>query len=225
MGLLGDLGIDLDLGQGDLRVAAGPLEIVLRLVREEPATAGAAGATAFAGVWGLRWLAKRLLPFAVVLYARIRKVDLAEHPARAALLGWIRELPGITTADLVARTRLNKGTALHHLRTLQRAGLARSSRVGRDRAWTLPGAAPLDAPAQQALHARSRALILEIATARPGVSQAELARELGLTRATVAHHVAALREAGLLDVRREGLRTGCHARAGPPFAAQPHLRA
>jgi ArsR family transcriptional regulator len=38
-------------------------------------------------------------------------------------------------------------------------------------------------------------------------SVGDLARDLGVTQPTVSHHLALLREAGLVDVRRQGRRT------------------
>lgn len=110
-------------------------------------------------------------------------------------------------------TKLRKSTALHHLRTLERGGLVRSRRVGRDRAWFDAAAARTDPAVTVALHATTRRRILALAQERPGITQAQLARELGYARATIHQHVDALRAAGLLETRRVGIRAGCYARA------------
>lgn len=187
------------------------LEQLLRLLQEDPTSASAATAGAAAGSYGLWRIARRLLPLAVPLYARLRGLDLARHPKRAALLAAIHAHPAATTAELVRATKMNKGTALHHLRALERGGLVRSRRMGRDRAWTDAGAR-LE-PDAEALHAPARRAIVALARERPGLTQAALARELGLARATMHHHVRALADAGVLDIRRKGWRTRCFVKA------------
>lgn len=189
------------------------LEIVLRLVESDSGGTAAAGTAVAASGWGGWHLIRRVAPVGVALYARIAKLDLAKHPARAKLLAAIRAQEGATTRELIAITALKNGTALHHLRTLERGGLVRSRRLGRDRAWTDAAAGRADASVLAALHAPTRQRILDLAGRQPGITQAELARALGFARATVHHHIEALRGAGLLDVRRAGLRKGCFPRA------------
>jgi DNA-binding MarR family transcriptional regulator len=187
------------------------LEALLRILREEPTGAAATGtgvaATSYAGWRGIRWL----VPFLVPLYARLRGHDLARHPKRAALLAIIHEQPGATTRDLVAKTRMNEGTALHHLRALQRGGLLVSRRVGRDRSWH--DAAASAKPQEDALREPARRAIIDLASQRPGLTQAEIARALGCAKATVHHHVDHLRAVGLIETRRDGLRTRCFVAA------------
>lgn len=196
------------------------LSRLLDMLQHEPATAAAAGAGAAAGAWGIRRVMKWLAPLAVPLYARIRGHDLARHPKRARLLAAIRVGNAPTTRDLVLATSMNKGTVLHHLRALERGGLVKSRRVGRDRAWREAGSAPAAQPAAvDALHAPARRAIVETLAAIPGLTQAELAHRLCLTRATMHHHVATLARAGLVEVRREGTRTRCYVAAGTTATA------
>ena len=197
------------------------LSQLLDMLQHEPGTAAAAGAGAAAGAWGARRVAKWLAPLGVAMYARIRGHDLARHPKRARLLDAIRASDAPTTRDLVLATRMNKGTVLHHLRALERGGLVKSRRVGRDRTWREVGAAPApEEAAAEALHAPARRAIVEALGASPGMTQAELAGRLGLTRATVHHHVAKLAAAGLVEVRRERTRTRCYAAPATPAAEE-----
>lgn len=211
------------------------IQAILRLLQTDGGAATAGGATVAAGGWAGWRLLRRAIPFGVALYARIRKLDLAKHPKRAMILEVVRAEQGAldgsadpsaprfaaaTTRDILARTGLKKGTALHHLRTLERAGVLRSRRLGRDRTWVDAGAARADPAVMRALHAPTRQRILDLAHARPGVSQAQLARELQIARPTVHAHVKELRAAGLLQVRREGWRRGCFAAADQPSSSQ-----
>jgi DNA-binding MarR family transcriptional regulator len=205
----------LQVTNGALGTGTSALDVLLRLLQTEGGQTATTGTVVVAGGWAGWRYARRLLPVGVALYARIRKLDLAKHPARAALLATIRAEEGATTRDLILRTQLKKGTALHHLRTLERGGLVKSRKLGRDRAWYDAAAARADPTVLRALHAPTRQRILALASARPGITQAQLARELGFARATVHQHVAALRAAELLDVRRAGMRTGCFLRTLP----------
>jgi DNA-binding MarR family transcriptional regulator len=144
-------------------------------------------------------LARRLAPVAVALFARLSRRELAAHPKRAALLDAIRAQPGITTAQLAARTRFAPGTLAHHLRALEKGELVKSLVVGRDRAWALAGAGRL-APMPAA-----RARLLRLVAERPGLTQRELADAAGLAPSTVSHHVARMGER--IEVERAGRTT------------------
>lgn len=65
-----------------------------------------------------------------------------------------------------------------------------------------------------AAHPR-RARILELADRRPGLTVHALARALDLPWPKAYYHVARLRRAGLLSLRRVGARTAVFPRAGP----------
>jgi predicted transcriptional regulator len=149
-------------------------------------------------------------PLLIPLYTRLERADVATHPTRAAALDAMRAQPGISTAALAGTLATNEGTLLYHLRQLERSELAKSVVIGRDRRW-FPAGAPRDALPPAALQERSRRHIVDALRLAPGISQADLARELGLSRPAVHHHLSALREAGLVEVRREGLRTRCFA--------------
>lgn len=210
MGVVGDSVRDvLGVTEDALGTGTSTLDALLRLLQSDGGAATATGTVVVAGGWTGWRLVRRALPLGVALYARIRKLDLAKHPARAKLLAIIRTEAGVTTRDLKARSALKKGTLLHHLRTLERGGLVKSKRLGRDRAWYDAAAARADAAVLAALHAPTRQKIVELARSRPGITQAQIAREVRPARATVHHHVAALRAAGLLEARRAGLRSGC----------------
>ncbi|HLE96665.1 MAG TPA: helix-turn-helix domain-containing protein [Candidatus Thermoplasmatota archaeon] len=185
------------------------------LVDAASSPGGLAAGVAVAG--GLGWVGARrlrglpLVPPAVAAWTRLGPSDVVRHPTRARLLTLVRERPGAPTADLVIAASLNEATALHHLETLERARFVKSLRVGRDRLWFEAGAERPDAPTLAALHAPTRRELLDAVHRRPGVTQADLARELGLTRATLSHHVRHLRDAGLLQARRDGLRIRLYA--------------
>ncbi|MDX3385279.1 helix-turn-helix domain-containing protein [Streptomyces niveiscabiei] len=81
--------------------------------------------------------------------------------------------------------------------------------VTHDTLWT-----PDTRPGPHALGALlgpTRAAVLRAVVAGPGVTTADLARHAGISPATVSHHTALLRDAGLITTRREGF----HAHHAP----------
>lgn len=177
---------------------------------------GALGLVVVGGVylaWRVGWLARLV---AWPAWTRLRRTELASHPKRAALLDAIRARPGVTTANLVAATALNQGTALHHLRALENASLVKSLLVGRDRTWFEAAARPPQGEALAAMQAPMRAAILDALRHEPGLTQAELARRLGSSRNNLHHHVTVLRDAGLVVVREEDGAARCYAADAAP---------
>lgn len=187
-----------------------PAERAEDLAREPATWAGVGvGVTALAGAW---WLGvpRRGLALAVGLYTRLTRDDVLRHPARARVLEAVRARPGTETRGLAHAAAMNEGTLVYHLRALETAGFVKSLRVGRERVWFEAAATKPDASALAALQAPARESLLAAITRTPGLTQAELARALAMPRTTCHHHVAHLRDAGLVECRRDGLRLRCY---------------
>jgi predicted transcriptional regulator len=116
----------------------------------------------------------------------------------------IQSEPGIHFQDLVRRSGLPNGTAVHHVRKLEQAGLVAARPLGRYTCY-FPGtperAALAAAPVTRSNGARR--ILAEVA-ASPGLSGSELATRLGLQPSTVAYHVKRLEQVGLLSAVRDG---------------------
>lgn len=208
----------LNLGQThacDCDGTTTPLGVIMDVlgepaVRIAGATLGGAGLAAIAYVVWRRALGTKLL---LALWTRWEPAEVAKHPRRAHLLDLVRRHPGATTNAILQMSGINEGTLLHHLRTLERAQWVKSFVVGRDRVWFEAGSAKPPEAQLALLHAPARRAILDLLAGEPGLTQAELARRLSLSRPTVHHHVRALREAGRLQVRRDGVRARLYAAA------------
>lgn len=149
-----------------------------------------------AGLAVLGWRKRALLVAA--LFTRFTRDDAGAHPTRARLLGEVRSAPGASTAGLARALGLNEGTALYHLRVLERSGLAKSLAVGRERQWFEAGMRAADEPS----HARRR--VLDAIEAAPGSTLTEVARGVGVAKSTAHHHVAALAKEGRVEPARTG---------------------
>lgn len=69
----------------------------------------------------------------------------------------------------------------------------------------------------------TRARLLALAQARPGVSLADARRELGVSKSVASHHLEKLRRAGLVHVVREPTHLRVFA-AGEPATVEPPMR-
>lgn len=181
------------------------------------AGAGAASAGLAWVTWTRAWVPRALL--AVPGYARLSRDEVTEHPTRASTLDLVRRNPACTTKDLAAICELNGGTLRYHLSVLERSGLIRSARLGRDRVWCEPATASLDAGGLTALRAPIRKTLLSVISSQPGLTQGQLARALKRSKATTHYHLGELKGAGLVTATREGLRVRYHA--GPSAAVSP----
>jgi len=119
---------------------------------------------------------------------------------RDAILGYLATTPGAHFSKLRDDLKLGTGETQHHLRRLEDRGTVESVRDGDYRRFF---------PADRFSGFEKRALgYLRRGTARgmvlallrdPGVSGADLAAELGVSRSTVSKYAAELESAGLLS--------------------------
>lgn len=139
------------------------------------------------------------------LFSRISGQDLLDHPARAQLLLIVQAEPGIHFQDLVRRSGLPNGTAVHHLGKLSKGGLVSVRALGRYTCY-FPGSAPTASALAIAPVLRSEGArrVYEAIQGRPGLSGIELASLVALQPSTVNYHVQRLVDSGLVVAARDG---------------------
>jgi DNA-binding transcriptional ArsR family regulator len=139
------------------------------------------------------------------LFSRVEGPRLLAHPTRARLMELIQAEPGVHFQDLARKAGLANGTAVHHLRKLDAAGLVAARPLGRYTCY-FPGASPTATALEQAPVLRSPGARLVFGTIqdRPGLSGLEIASRVGLGASTVNYHVQRLVEVGLVSSVREG---------------------
>lgn len=171
-----------------------------------PSPEQGAAITIVSGLAGLLyWLWPTLKGGAAGLFSRVTGPRLLEHPARARLHALVEAEPGIHFQDLVRKSGLANGTAVHHLQKLGESGLVAARPLGRYTCY-FPGASVDRASLAAAPVTRAegaRRILAEVA-ANPGLSGLEVATRLGLQPSTVAYHVKRLQEAGLVAAQRDG---------------------
>lgn len=167
-------------------------------------TAGSVAATGIVGwlVWRVGWIQPWL-----ALFVRVDPGRAGDHLSRATLLDEFQKQRVVSTDELRDRLGMNRGTLLWHLRLLERLEIVRSRRVGRVRVWYRRDAG---APSQEELlveDAPQRRSVLEAISNQPGLTLSDVARATGLAKSSVHRHVATLAAAGIVELRKETLRT------------------
>ena len=174
--------------------------------------AAVVGAVA-AGTGLLAWLAwyagilQRFLVPVAVLFVRVEPDKAGDHLTRALLLDELAKQRIASTDELRGRLSINQGTLLWHLRMLERLDVVRSRRVGRVRVWYRRDSGAPTASELLLDEAPQRRALLDTIASSPGISLSDLARQTGLAKSSVHRHIAKLASAGLVDLRRESLRT------------------
>ncbi|MHB1260892.1 MAG: winged helix-turn-helix transcriptional regulator [Thermoplasmatota archaeon] len=184
-----------------------PMAATLLFVWLHPTAPQTAGVGLLALLGGLLyWLWPTLKGTAFFgLFSRIAGQDLLEHPARARLLQIVQAEPGIHFQDLVRRSGLPNGTAVHHLGKLTAARLLSARPLGRYTCY-FSGTSPdrVALVAAPLLRSEGARKVYEAIQGRPGLSGLELAGLVALQPSTVNYHVQRLVDSGLVRAERDG---------------------
>jgi DNA-binding transcriptional ArsR family regulator len=152
-------------------------------------------------------LATGFLAPAWALYRRIISSGALDSPRRARIMDSIRAQPGITPGALRKATGLHYTSCLHHVRVLADTGFVDLRRVGGQ--WRCFPREHAGLAAQRwwvASNGLTARALLALVASKPGISPAEAARELGITRSAMQHHTERLRGLGVIEATRAGAR-------------------
>lgn len=165
------------------------------------------------------WRAARWLVVAP-LYSKIADDRLLDHRVRRQIHEFLAQNPGATTQELRRELDLAWGSAVHHLRMLERAGLVASVQWGGNRDWYLSIGWPLARrKATSALKRPKARRVFEAITQSPGASLSELARRLGVHHTTVLFHLRRLQAADLVRSEKEGAAHRYFATSAPSLSS------
>jgi predicted transcriptional regulator len=139
------------------------------------------------------------------LFSRIERGDVLDNPVRARVLDAVAQEPGLSLSEVTQRAGIAWGTAVHHLRLLERHRLVVSVR---ELAHHRYFAADTPAAAQRAavsvvLHPTARR-IAEFVAQRPGTDQAGICRALRLNNPSASKHLSQFESRGLVQSQRVG---------------------
>ena len=148
----------------------------------------------------------------MVLAARMRREQVLDHFDRGQIYGFIVANPGTTMMLMHRALKVSLASLPYHLHTLEREGFLRSQKEGRHRRYFSIEKA---SSAVGALLSQFQNSILDLVRARPGVTQAELAGQLGTPRQNVHYNVKRLTQAGVLRLEGWGRNTRCYPSSAP----------
>jgi len=138
------------------------------------------------------------------LYTRLAKPVLLDNDVRAEIYRIVCASPGIGAREVHRQSGRSWGTVVYHLRQLEKHSLIKSKRFGRLRNFYENHGKWGGQEAMLAvLKGRKTIQIARAIAANPGLHQELLVNATGLPQSTVSYRVKRLREAGLVEERRE----------------------
>jgi predicted transcriptional regulator len=151
------------------------------------------------------------------VYTKMRREQLLEHKVRANIFDYINKNPGVHYRGIMNDLKLQMGVLTHHLNMLEQEQYIKSAQDGMYRRFY-----PFNASVNSGLVLNEvQQKILQYIRDRPGVSQADLARNLGYTRKVVYYHVKILSNAGFIHVETAGRESRCFYIEGLDLTGQP----
>jgi DNA-binding MarR family transcriptional regulator len=167
------------------------------------ALAGAAVASTEAGRFKLLWL------FWVPLYTKLKKHSILDHFVRGQVYGYIKANPGEHYNAIKKALALKNGTLVYHLQTLEREEYVKSVSDGRFKRFYPAGMKVPETPIRRLN--KIQEIILELITERPGISQKEIAEDIGLSGATINYHINVMLKVNAIKVEKIGRTTHAYA--------------
>jgi DNA-binding transcriptional ArsR family regulator len=144
----------------------------------------------------------------VPMYSKLKKEDVLDHFVRGQIYGLIRVSPGAHYNLIKQRLDLTNGVLSYHLSTLEREGYILSEMDGIYKRF-YPNHVKFEVDYPIFL-SKLQERIVDFIKSKPGITQKEVAKELDLSTSTVNDNIQVLKQANILDLRRDGKRTRCY---------------
>jgi predicted transcriptional regulator len=154
-----------------------------------------------------------LLSLLLPLYSKIRKERVLDHFMRGQIYYHIKTNPGDHYNSIKRRFKLNNGTLVHHLRTLEREEYIKSHRDGLYRRFYPVGMKIPEAKPPPLNPTQKR--IISIIAIRPGITQKGITASTGESQQTISYNIRVLEKAKIIYSEKEGKRTHYYTRLPP----------
>lgn len=172
------------------------------IVGEVAAIIGATAVVTILAVLLILKLGGKKLSFLVApLYTKLRHDDVLKNEIREEIYDYVLENPGTHFRTILTDLHLSNGTLSHHLNTLEKQDYIKSERDGSYRRY-YPVGRKLVGTVYDLNPVQKK--IMESVAITPGMSQKEVAAKVGISQPTAHYHLTALRNARLVELRREG---------------------
>lgn len=143
----------------------------------------------------------KLLMFIVPLFSRLKREEVLDHETRGMIRGYVIANPGDHFNSIKASLKLKNGTLAHHIHILEREKIIKSVKDGKYRRFFPMGMRIAD----RAFPTKIEKLILDIVKETPGVTQKDIASQLGISQPTISYHITKLRKAKRLRTEKHGM--------------------
>jgi predicted transcriptional regulator len=143
----------------------------------------------------------KLFLLLIPLYTKIRREEVLDKYLRGKIHGYIVANPGCHYSMIKQNLKLHNGTLTHHLHMLERNDFIYSKRDGLLKRFY---SQDVKVPNGKFYPTSIQESILTVIQKNPGISQSELARQLGMRRQVVGYHVKILRNAKQIKLKRIG---------------------
>ena len=141
--------------------------------------------------------------FFVPMYSRLQKDTLADEPTRQKLLKYIYAEPGANFKQLKDKFSLHNGTLAHHINILENHDIITSHRSGRQRLF-FPMGINHEISRVSLVTNKTQRNIMEIIKKTPGITQAMISKQLGMSRQKINYHVNSLVDKAFLKIEKQG---------------------
>ncbi len=142
-----------------------------------------------------------ILMFFVPLFTRLRRREVLDHETRGMIRGYVIANPGDHFNSIKASLGLKNGTLAHHINILERENIIKSIKDGKFRRFFPIGMKVTD----DAYPTKIERLILEIVKETPGITQKDIAKQLGMSQPTASYHLTKLKNSNAIRTEREGI--------------------
>ncbi len=141
------------------------------------------------------------LIFIVPLFSRLRREEVLDHETRGMIRGYILANPGDHFNSIKSTLDLKNGTLAHHLHILEREKIVKSVKDGKYRRFFPIGMKVKE----RAFPTKMQAMILDIVEETPGITQKDIASQLGISQPTISYHIAKLKKSKRLRTEKHGM--------------------
>ena len=171
--------------------------IEIRLMPKKPANAGAGGGMDITFPLFAIGILFFIVIVVVLMFSRITGKRAIEHQRRSTLLDHIKSNPGTHFREMSRTFCMKEGSLTHHLSVLEREGFVKSKMFAGKKIYYLAGSTPMPKDFKE--------MIAELVTAKPGITQSDIARELEISRMLVHYHVDRLLKEEVIFTKENGL--------------------
>jgi len=139
-------------------------------------------------------------PFAV-MWARLSRSDILDNEKRGMVVGYLAANPAANFAAIRADLKMAMGTLTYHLWVLEKEGEIKSWRDGRFRRYAPSGHRVAE---MQPKLTDIELLLLKRIRETSGLTQEELAKDVGVSQPAISYHISRMAMLGVLRVERRG---------------------